>query len=68
MADQIIKHPCERCGCSPDVHAFDDYRLSEFEGVPWEDRPFRCLGPRHKGCPQSCPAFVGQAITIIEAA
>lgn len=66
MTETIVKHPCVRCGCSPDVHAFDDDRLTEFDGVPWEDRPFRCLGAGHNGCPQACPAFAGDAVTILE--
>lgn len=66
MSETIVKHPCQTCGCSPDVHAFDDYRLVEFEGVPWEQRPFRCLGPEHRGCPTECGAFIGNAVTILE--
>lgn len=66
VIDEIIKHPCRRCGHSPDVHAFDDDRLSEFENVPWEARPFRCLGPRRDGCAVSCPDFTGEAITLQE--
>lgn len=57
------KNPCERCGHSPDDHRFDDDRLSEFEGVPWTDRPFRCLGPGFAGCGQACPDFQGEPIT-----
>jgi hypothetical protein len=57
------KNPCQRCGHSPDWHRFDDYRLSEFEGVPWEQRPFRCLGPNLAGCDQECPDFVGDPLT-----
>lgn len=65
MTETIVKHPCQRCGCGPDWHRFDDYRLSEFVGVPWDQRPFRCLGPTLAGCPQHCPDFQGEAITIL---
>lgn len=64
MTETVIKHDCQRCGHSPDWHRFDDYRLSEFEGVPLEERPFRCLGPSLHGCDQECPDFIGEAVTL----
>ena len=59
------KNPCLRCGHSPDWHRFDDDRLTEFADVPWEERPFRCLGPGLDGCGQSCPDFVGEALKFM---
>lgn len=61
------KNPCGHCGHSPDDHHFDDDRLVEMEraGIPWDKRPFRCLGPDLAGCEVRCPDFVGQPIRII---
>lgn len=66
MSD-IIKHPCDRCGHSPDDHRFDDYTLREGYNHMSPDAKFRCLGPQLDGCAQGCPDFVGQALTILEA-
>jgi hypothetical protein len=63
----VLKHACLHCGHSPDVHRFDDDRLVEVEnaGTPWEERPFRCLGPHLRGCEATCPDFLGQPISIV---
>lgn len=68
MPETILKHPCTACGHSPDWHRFDDDLLVEMDtaGVPWTERPFRCLGPDLSGCGSHCPDFVGQPISIIE--
>lgn len=64
-----VKNPCRRCGHSPDAHRFDDYRLAEFNHVPWDERPFRCLGESlpysgHTPCAAACPDFIGEPVTI----
>lgn len=58
-----VKNPCTHCGHDPDDHRFDDERLPEFEGMPQELLPFRCLGPELAGCAQACPAFEGEPLT-----
>lgn len=66
-AEVVVKHPCIACGHSPDVHRFDDDLLADpaWAGVPWIERPFRCLGPGLGGCAADCPDFVGNPISII---
>lgn len=69
VAERVVKHPCLRCGHSPDDHRFDDDRLVEMEraGIPWHQRPFRCLGPDMSltGCDHRCPDFLGQAVSVV---
>jgi hypothetical protein len=50
----LHKHPCQRCGHSPDDHRLDD----SLNIGPVDPRAkFRCVD-----C--SCPDFVGEALTI----
>jgi len=67
VTETIIKHPCERCGHSPDDHRFDDYTLRPGYNHMSPDAKFRCVGPQLDGCDQQCPDFLGQSITILEA-
>lgn len=66
MTERLVKHSCGRCGHSPDDHRFDDDRANELADVPWERRPFRCVGPHLRGCAGACPDFIGQPYTLLE--
>lgn len=62
MSD-YTKNPCERCDHSPDWHSFKDGADGGSTDVTSPDVIFSCNGPEFDGCNQSCPDFLGDALT-----